>query len=416
MIRPQTFMQARRMQRILLASLVCLVIAGVFQDARADGFDASMPRTVIVGPPRGPAPTERVDARRSGHTSLRLPVPATERWRRHLGGNIDLLPVVDETGRVWTALTIPEIVAVGSDGKENVRVRIGTSSAATSPVLTSDGTIVVVTTNGAAIGISRDGRIKFATPLGLRGRDLDAAPLVRTDGSVVFGGRAFVELDASGVVRARATLPERALGALLEGPDGVLATTESGAVYSFHPPNAPRRIGSFGGAVRRGGVFEGTRTLLAIVGGKTLVGLDVPTGLTHTRIGDVGLGNFDEPIALHPRGWAVVTLASGLLFGVDATGNEKMRALLDKGTTDQTPAAFFGTGDARPSPPVVIDDAGNIAFVRYSGRVGVVRPDGTVVVTSERLCNNPIGLQPAGDRKVVVACRDGTIWMLGSSS
>lgn len=408
-------MNSRRSAQLMLAALTYLVTIGVFRDARADGFDASMPRTVIVGAPRGPAPSERVDARRSGHSTSRLPVPAVEKWRRHLGGNIDVPPVVDETGRVWTALTIPEVVAVGADGKESLRVRIGTASAVAPPVLTSDGTVVVVTTNGAAIGISRDGRIKFATPLGLRGRDLDVAPLARSDGSVVFGGRAFVEIDSLGTVRARAALPERAVGALLEGPDGILATTDSGAVYSFRPPNLPRRIGSFGGVVRRGAVLEGTRTLLGIVGGKTLVGLDIPTGLTSTRMGDFGLGSYDEPIALHPRGFAIVTLASGLLFGVDSAGNEKMRALLDKGSTDQVPAAFFGTGDARPSPPIVVDDAGNVAFVRHSGRVGIVRPDGTVVVTSERLCNNPIGLQPAGDRKLLVACRDGTIWMLGSS-
>jgi hypothetical protein len=400
---------------MVMVAFTCIVVMGVFPDAHADGFDASMPRTVIVGAPRGPAPSERIDARRSGYSSSMLPVPAVEKWRRHLGGNIDVLPVVDETGRVWTALTIPEVVAVGPDGKESLRVRIGTASAVTSPVLTSDGTVVVVTTNGAAIGISRDGRIKFATPLGLRGRDLDVAPLARSDGSVVFAGRAFVEIDSFGAVRARAALPERAVGALLEGPDGILATTDSGAVYSFRPPNLPRRIGSFGGVVRRGAVLEGTRTLLAIVGGKSLVGLDVRTGLTSTRIGDAGLGSFDEPVALHPRGFAIVTLASGLLFGVDSAGNEKMHALLDKGSTDQMPPAFFGTGDARPSPPVVVDQAGNVAFVRFGGRVGIVRPDGTVLVTSERLCNNPIGLQPAGDRKLVVACRDGTIWMLGSS-
>lgn len=407
-------MQARRSTRMMLAALACLAIAGVFQDARAEGFDASMPRTIVVGPPRGPAPSERVDARRSGRSSSKLPVPAVEKWRRHLGGNIDVLPVVDETGRVWSALTIPEVVAVGADGKESLRVRIGTSSAVAPPVLTSDGTVVVVTTNGAAIGISRDGRIKFATPLGLRGRDLDVAPLARADGSVVFGGRAFVEIDASGTVRGRAAMPERAVGALLESSEGILATAESGAVYAFRPPNTPRRLGAFGGTIRRGAVLEGTRTLLAIVRGKSLVGLDIPTGLTHTRMADIGLGSIDEPIALDPRGMTLVTLASGLMYGLDATGDPKLRVLLDKGTTDQVPAAFFGTGDARPSPPVVVDDAGTIAFVRHGGRVGVVRADGTVVVTSERLCNNPIGLQPAGDRKLVVACRDGTIWMLGS--
>ncbi len=409
-------MRLPRFVPTLALAATTVIACGVFQDARADGFDSSMPRTLIVGPPKGHAPSERLDARRSGKTALRLPLPAVERWRRHLGGNIDLPPVVDDSGRIWIALTIPEVVAVSADGKESMRVRIGTASAVAPPVLTSDGTFVVVTTIGAAIGISRDGRIKFATPLGLRGRDLDAAPLARADGSVVFGGRAFVELDAFGNVRSRAALPERAMGALLEGPDGILAVSDAGSVYSFQPPNLPRKIGTFGGPIRRGAVLDGTRTLLAIVGGKSLVGLDIPTGLTHTRMGDAGLGSFDEPVTLHPRGFVMVALASGLLVGVDASGNEKMHALLDKGSSDQVQAAFFGTGDAHPSPPVVVDEAGHVAFVRHNGRVGIVRPDGTVSVTSERLCNNPIGLQPAGDRKLVVACRDGTIWMFGSGS
>lgn len=415
MIRPKP-MRSPRLVPILAIAATTVCASGVFRDVHAEGFDSSMPRTLIVGPPKGHAPSERLDAHRSGKTSLRLPVPATERWRRHLGGNIDLPPVVDDAGRVWTALTIPEVVAVSSDGKESLRVRIGTASAVAPPVLTSDGTAVVVTTTGAAIGIGRDGRIKFATPLGLRGRDLDTAPLVRSDGSVVFGGRAFVEVDAFGNVRSRASLPERAVGALLEGPDGIIAVTDTGNVYAFRPPNLPRRIGAFGGPVRRGAVLEGTRTLLAVVGGKNVVGLDIPTGLTHTRMGDTGLGSFDEPVALHPRGFVMVTAASGLLVGVDASGNEKMHALLDKGPSDptQAPAVFFGTGDAHPSPPIVVDESGHIAFVRHNGRMGIVRPDGTVAVASERLCNNPIGLQPAGDRKLVVACRDGTIWMFGS--
>lgn len=407
-------MRLRGLAAWALATSATLLGGSVFRDAHAEGLDASMPRTVIVGAPKGPAPSERVDAHRSGRTKTTLPVPAVERWRRHLGGNIDVLPVVDESGRIWTALTIPEIVAVNAEGKETLRIRLGTSSAITPPVLTSDGSVVVVTTNGAAVAISREGRIKFATPLGLRGRDLDVAPLARADGSVVFGGRALVEVDASGTVRSRASLPEKAVGALLEGPDGVLATTDSGSVYAFHPPNLPRKIGNFGGPIRRGAVLEGTRTLLAVVGGKTVVGLDALTGLTYTRIGDMALGSLDEPIALHPKGHVVLTYASGRLFAVDSTGTERMRSILDKGAGDQVPAAFFGTGDARPSPPVIVDDAGNIAFIRQSGRMGVVRPDGSVSVTSERLCNNPIGIQPAGDRKLIVACRDGTIWMLGS--
>jgi hypothetical protein len=37
-----------------------------------------------------------------------------------------------------------------------------------------------------------------------------------------------------------------------------------------------------------------------------------------------------------------------------------------------------------------------------------------VVVASERLCGAPISVQPAGEKRMVVACRDGgSLWMLG---
>jgi hypothetical protein len=403
-------------------------------DARAEGFDGSMPHTVVVGAPRGAAPSERVDGRRSGQSKTRLPFPPTEKWRRHLGGNIELPPVVDDAGRIIVALTVPEIVALGPDGKEVFRTRIGASSAISPPVLTSDGTLVVVTMAGAAVGVGRDGRIRFATPLGVRGRDVDAAPIARADGSVVLGGRMLVELDETGAVRSRAALPERAVGALLEGPEGTIATAESGSVYVFRPPNAPRKLGSFGGPLRRGAVLEGGRTLLAVVGGKSVVGLDMPTGLLNVRLGDAGLGAYDEPIALHPRGFALVTTSAGLLLGLDGSGNEKLRVFLEKGTGSGEPPAppppapsvfpgrgpstppaggFFGTVDAKPSPPLVVDKDGRVAFARTGGRVGVARADGNVALAGERMCNAPVALQPAGEDKMVLVCRDGTVWMLG---
>ncbi|MDI3291286.1 PQQ-binding-like beta-propeller repeat protein [Polyangium sp. 15x6] len=393
--------------------------------ARAEGIDTTRPYTVVVGPPRGHAPSERVDARRTGQSKSRLPAVPVDKWRRHLGGTIEVAPVVDESGRIYTALTVPEVVAYSPDGKEVWRTRLGSAPAIAPPVLTSDGTLLLVTSAGAAVGLGRDGRVQFATPLGQRGRDLDVAPLARSDGSVVVGGRALVELDANGGVRARASLPERAVGALIEGPEGTIATGEAGGVYVFRPPNPPRKVGTFGGPLRRGAALEGGRTLLAVVNGKSLVGLDLKTGLTHVRAGDVGLGTYDEPVTIHPRGFAMFSTSTGLLFGVDAAGNERLRMVLDKGAQPAAPdpAAAPGTAaatgffnapaDARPSPAMVVDAEGRVAFARQNGRVGVARPDGNVALVSEKLCAAPVAIQPAGDDKLVVACRDGTIWMLG---
>jgi len=417
------------LNRLFVIPCAASLLAGfvVASDAGAEGFDATSPHVVVVGKPRGAAPSERLDASRSGQTTTKIPVSPVEKWRRHLGGNIDLPPVVDELGRVLVALSLPEVVALGADGKEVFRTRIGVSPAVAAPVLTSDGTLVVVTGAGVAVGVNREGRIRYATPLGARGRDLEVAPLARSDGSVVMGGRTLIELDETGAIRARASLPERAVGALLEGPEGTIITAESGNVYVFRSPSAPRKVGTFGGPLRRGAALEGGRTLLAVVGGRTVVGLDLPTGLSHVRLGDVGLGTYDEPVTIHPKGFLMVTTSTGFLFGIDAAGNEKVRMMLDKGAGQGTtlpgqppdPQAglgggFFGTAtDARPSPGLLVDAAGRIAFARQGGRVGVARADGSISVVGERMCTNPVSIQPAGEEKLVVACRDGTVWMMG---
>ncbi|TKD02778.1 PQQ-binding-like beta-propeller repeat protein [Polyangium fumosum] len=408
-----------------LAVVAGLLAQPAHESARAEGIDTTRPYTVVVGPPRGFAPSERVDARRTGQSKSRLPSAPVDKWRRHAGGTIEVPPVVDESGRIYVAMTLPEVVAYAPDGKEIFRTRLGSAPAIAPPVLTSDGTLLLVTSAGTAVGLGRDGRVRFATPLGQRGRDLDVAPLSRSDGSVVIGGRALVELDPSGAVRARASLPERAVGALIEGPEGTIATGEAGGVYVFRPPNPPKKVGTFGGPLRRGAALEGGRTLLAVVGGKSLVGLDLKTGLTHVRAGDVGLGTYDEPVAIHPRGFAMVTTSTGLLFGIDAAGNERLRMVLDKGAqpTGPDPAAAPGTAaatgffnapaDARSSPALLVDAEGRVAFARHNGRVGVARPDGNVALASERLCPAPVAMQPAGDDKLVVVCRDGSVWMLG---
>jgi hypothetical protein len=234
----------------------------------------------------------------------------------------------------------------------------------------------------------------------------------------VLGGRSFIELDADGAVRARAPLPERAVGALLAWSEGTLATGESGAVYAFHPPGVPRKIASFGGPVRRGAALSGGRTLFAVVGGRSVVGLDLPTGLTHVRLGDTGLGIYDDPITVHPKGLVIASTSAGLLLGADASGNEKIRIAVEKGadsgaSAPVAAASFFGTDAERPGPPLLIDREGRIAFARQSGRVGVVMPDGSVALAGERMCNGPGALQPAGEDKLVLVCREGTIWMLG---
>jgi outer membrane protein assembly factor BamB len=395
--------------------------AALSPGAHADTLDPTMPRTVVVGPPRGAAPSERLDPFRSGRASTNLPAVPVELWRRHVSGNIDVPPLVDATDAIIVALTIPELLKIGPDAREIWRQRLGTAAPMAAPTLLSDGTIAVVTAAGIAFGFTSNGTLRFATPLGVPRRDTDTAPLGLADGGLlVAAGGTLVELDNDGAIRARAALDEhpgsteRATGAVLDSPLGALVTTVSGGVYSFRPPAPPRRVGSFGGTIARGAALADDRTLVAVVDGRRLVALDLPTGTTHVRAGGLPL---DAPPTIGPAGLVVVSSQLGTLFAVDAAGNERSHVALEK--TAAAPAvaasltALLTPPDLKPSPPVVVDPGGRVGFVRWNGRAGVVSPNGRVEIAAERVCPAPIGVVPAGERRMLVACHDGQLWMYG---
>lgn len=394
--------------------------------ARADNVDPTMPRTVVAGAPRGAAPSERLDPRRTGRARTRLPASMVEVWRRHVSGTIEVPPLVDDAGNIILALGSGDLVKLAPDARELWRARHGQGAPLAPPLLLSDGTIAAVTLSGSAWGLSPSGTQRFSTPLGIARRDVDTIPVALSDGGLlVAAGSSLIELDADGAVRARATLDERgpnalpagaerAAGAAIEGPNGALVTTTVGHVYRFRPPAAPRRVGAFGGVVTRGAMLADDRTLVAIVDGRRVVALDLLTGTTQVRSGGVA---FDAPPVLGPAGLVAVTTQLGTLFGVDAAGNERMRATLEKPAAPavvQTGSLVtMGALDLKPSPPFVMDPDGRVAFVRANGRLGVVSPEGKVQIVTERVCATPIAVVPAGDKRLLVACRDGGLLMYG---
>ncbi|MEJ7729914.1 MAG: hypothetical protein WKG00_11905 [Polyangiaceae bacterium] len=264
----------------------------------------------------------------------------------------------------------------------------------------------------------------FSVSPGIRAARDEAVLLPLEDGGFLLGsGRTVLELGADGSLRARATLEERVAGALLVGPDGPLCTGEQGGVFLLARPLAPRRIGDLGGAPRGGAVLGDARTLFAVVDARRLVSLDLPTGNTQTRVGAGSAGAFlDAPPAALGEGRAMTATFSGMLFSLDSGGTEMVHAILEK-PSGALPAdagatalsAFNGAAiELRPSPAVIIDRQGNVGFARSSGRVGVVSRSGAVGVASEHLCGVPIAVAPAGDGRMLVACRDGGgLFMLG---
>ncbi|MBK8254340.1 MAG: PQQ-like beta-propeller repeat protein [Polyangiaceae bacterium] len=413
--------------------------------ALADALDPNMPHTVSVGAPKGAAASDRVDSKRTGLSKTKLPSQPKEVFRRALPSGTSYAPLIDDQGRLTFALTTSLVVRWSSEGKELWRVQLPASTGssvtvAAPPVILANGNIAVVTSLGELVMISPTGTIRSTTALGVSTstgvREGGVTPLALDNGGIaIAANRTLIELSADGSVRARATLDEAAAGALLPGPEGTLVTTASGTVYSFKPPGAPRKVGSFGGALRKGAVRADDRTLLAVVDNRRIVALDIPTGSTHTRASaGLLLGGFDGPVAVGKGGTAVTGAYAGLILAFDSTGAEKTRISVDpssgfglpdggapaSSTSPMAPPPYpggpgfgvlsaFPTVDMRPSPAVLVDADGRIAFARASGRVGIVSPEGNMTLLGERVCNRPGSLQPAGNKKLLVTCDEGTV-------
>jgi hypothetical protein len=131
---------------------------------------------------------------------------------------------------------------------------------------------------------------------------------------------------------------------------------------------------------------------------------------------------FDTPPAVAVDGTAWLTSIEGFLVGYDASGAELARIQLDRnasppgGLLSARPPGLGGIA-LQPSARLgtVVDRAGAVAFSRPQGRVGVRDTAGKVVVALERGCTTPLSITPTAPRKMLVACREGTLIMFGDA-
>lgn len=381
---------------------LALLCAG---NASAD-HDSALPIHIVVGTPAGAQPMARVDPARSGCTA-QLPDRPREVWNRGLRGGIEQLPAVDDKGNVILATGSGEMVQLGPDGTEQWRTRTGVGSAGTAPVILSDGTRFVITAAGEAWGVTAQGTRKFRVDLTSVGREIRVAPLPRDDGSVVIAAWSrMLVLSADGTIRDQVDTKETLVGALLGARDGIVATSESGSVWMWSPPLAPRKIGTLQGTARAGAALADTLTLAAVVDNRRLTTMDLRTGALTTRETVSGL---EGPPAAGPGQVVYAASMSGLLIGMGPAA-ETLRVALSPQTTLEDGGVVV---TSQSSPPVLCDRAGRVAFVRGDGRVGVVSADGRVSAISSLACYDPMGVVPAGGSKFLVACRGGTLRAYG---
>jgi len=388
-------------------------------DAVAQRLDPRRPSAFAVGSPRGPSPTARVDARRTGLTREELPTGLLRiAWRKTLGISVDQPALVGPDGIIAVVTARGDVVFLDDAGEEVARASAGTGSAGPA-TMTSDGTVVFTTGAGDVVGLRRSSaRPRFSMRVGTeRSR---AAPLSLDDGGfVVAAGSDLVVLDAEGNVRFRTTLPEAAVGSLLASGEKVVAVTPSGSVYAWVPGREPVRVGSFGAPVDGGATLADATTLVAVIDGSHLAELDLTRGARTTR--SIAQGLYLGPPAVRGgRGGAFLTLLAmtttrGSVVTVDPGGQETLRASIAVLTPPILPDGGAAPLVAPAHTPVLVDARGAIAFAATDGHVGMVTAEGAVDTIGELVCTKTprssgiAGLTPTGRGSFAVACEGGAL-------
>jgi hypothetical protein len=409
---------AQRTALRFAAPLTLVGLLGALPRARAAGVDPASPLTLIVGPAPGFSPMARVDGQRRGQSAAPIPSHPRTLWRRTVRGGLDATPVaVDARGSVVAAsFHTAEIVQFSADGTEMWRRPTGLAPSISGVVLLNDGTRMAVTGAGEAIGFSPTGALRFRAAVDLLERTSRIGLLPLEEGGVALAaGAEVIALDAEGHASFRVRLPERIQGPLLATRRGLVATTQTGTVYQIHP-SFITSLGDLGGDPGEAGAStaDGTR-LLAVVDGQRVVGMNLANGVVETRwslpdhslLGPVGLG---------PDGALVASTTAGALLWLAEAGGPPTRAAADPRPMQPPDAGRTDVAAPDESPPPLSDTQGRIAWARAGGRLGIIAPDGAVKIVDEPICASPVALVSAGPRRLVVACRTGSMVMLGDEA
>jgi hypothetical protein len=227
--------------------------------------------------------------------------------------------------------------------------------------------------------------------------------------ALALGGQLF-RLEAHGTIRAQAHVNDE-VRAILRGKRGLLIVTELGDVHEWLPPAAPTKLGSFGGRIGEGAALSDSSRLSAVVDHARLVDFKLNTATRHVRMPESML-LLQGPPAITKNSETRVVSFDGVVLGHDVAGRETLRVSLRA-----SPALSDGgaplTEIPISSPPVLVDSDAWLAVSASGLDAGVVSPMGELYTAPDTACADPVSLAPAGEGKMLVACRSGSIWLVG---
>lgn len=380
-----------------LLPICLLALMGLAPSAHAT--NPAYAKRTRVGTSSGATTMARADISRSGLTKSALPAALKVERELRVPGGITTGMLSDGDGRLIVATLDPELVQLDPTGKQQWSASTGKSAAVVQPVLTSDGTRVVLNADNQLLGFGSSGKRRFTLQLPA-GYSPSADLLPMPDGSVVVAlSNRLVRVSAEGRVLDTARAHSKVAALLGKGRD-VLALTNAGDLLRWRSPHPPRRIAGLGGPPT-GGVIRG-RHLLTVVGGRKLLDIDLPTLTQHVRWSLQGSDALDSPVAL-PDGDTLSWTSDGLLLRHSKSGTERMRVSLEPGATSPSPVT---------NSPVLADASGRFAFARAGLGLGIVDADGSLHFVEGASCEAPVSLIAIGGSRFALGCRSGVLWLL----
>ncbi len=429
-----TFLTARRTAFIVaIAAAAGLALGLQDRSAEAQRIDPRRPTAFVVGPAPGNAPMARVDARRSGLSKTPLPSGTLRiAWRKTTGLTIEQPALSGRDGTLAVVSVRGDVTFLDEAGDERATVKVGAAQVGPA-TMTSDGTIVYMTSSGNAIGVRRPSvtantvspssgstsSLRFSTRIGGE-RNTRAAPLALDDGGVVVATLTdLIVLDAEGNVRSRVSLPEQPAAPLIAAGDKILAVTASGAVFGWTPGREPVRLGSFGAPVDGGAALVDGNTLVGVIEGNQIAEVDIVRGGRSTRA-IAAQGLYLGPPSVRSAGSSSIattlalTHSRGFVVTLDAAGAELLRAPIASFTPPTLPDGGVPPLAAPPHTGPLVDARGAVAFAATDGHIGVVSPEGAVDTIGEILCtkgvrSGVVGLTPFGAGAFAVTCDGGIV-------
>lgn len=426
---------------VSIAALVGL-LALAFSPSRAEVVDPTVAISAGGGSDAKWA-SDRGGGPRRGSTAA-LPAMPKLRWSRGASGRLDHPLVADADGNVIAVLAPAGASTEGQllelafgDGKPKSITKIRTPSAdldglaplapdnaAGAPIILNNGTRVIVTIRGYAVGIAPGGTVLFRTKLA---SELASVPRVGLaplpgGGFAVARRPELLEVDSHGNIVDRVRLDVTPFLAARDNGE-VLVVSVQGELFSWRALRVPRSYGTFGdkattsdGPCRGGVAIDGSsqpggRRERAICVSETLVEqLDLATGVRKALLPKLAVPYRTAP-AIGAKGDLAVAIAGGTLLGIGALGS-------DLGPFDMpgsAPLAFGKDGGVAYVPslnevaPIIADD-GAIAWGSTDG-VAIVRAG---VAAKFMRCGMLYGssvtsLGSAGPGTLVVGCSDGKI-------